>query len=80
MTISDMRLYLIKQYPNSMHWHQKVQEMPTRQVFAIYQKMSKKPPLDDYVQLYSTEPAGYHQIDMFEYMASQTQNHTEVKV
>ena len=72
-TISDMRLYLIKQYPDSMFWHQKVQKMPTKQVVAIYKKMTTrkdKPKNDD----------GYHQIDMFEYMATLTQNHTEGKV
>ena len=70
-TIADMRLYLIHQYPNSMHWHEKVQNMPTKQVVAIYQKMVKRNILP---------PSSYHQIDMFEYMASLAQNNTEVNV
>ena len=76
-TISEMRLYLMSRYPNSLTWHRKVQKMPTKQVVAIYNKFK-----DDHVPIkpiVPTEPK-YHQIDMFEYMASLTQNHTEVKV
>ena len=73
-TISEMRLYLMSRYPNSLKWHRKVQNMPTRQVVAIYKKMSADPLENMYVR----DPK-YHQIDMFEYMASLEQNHTEVK-
>ena len=72
-TISDMRLYLMSRYPNSLTWHRKVQNMPTRQVVAIYKNMTTVKPA-------IIEPEGYHQIDMFEYLASLTQNHTEVSV
>ena len=41
-TISEMRLYLMGQYPESMFWHNKVQKMPTRQVVAVYRKMYGK--------------------------------------
>ena len=73
LTISDMRLYLMSRYPNSLTWHRKVQNMPTRQVVAIYKNMTTVKPA-------IIEPEGYHQIDMFEYLASLTQNHTEVSV
>ncbi len=73
MTISDMRLYLMRQYPESMFWHNKVQKMPTRQVVAIYKKMHGK-------SRQALETSSYHQIDMFEYMATLTQNNTEVNV
>ena len=71
MTISDMRQYIMSRYPNKMYWHEKVQKMPTRQVIAIYNNMTKRSKKVSY------DP-NYHQIDMFEYMASLTQNHTEV--
>lgn len=71
-TIADMRLHLIDQYPDSMRWHEKVQKMPTRQVVAIYNKMANRG-IPGYV-------SSYHQIDMFEYLASIEQNHTEVNV
>ena len=74
-TISDMRLYLMSRYPNSLTWHRKVQNMPTRQVVAIYKNMTTVKPAKVY-----PDPDGYHQIDMFEYLASLTQNHTEVSV
>ena len=75
LTISDMRLYLMSRYPNSLYWHRKVQNMPTKQVVAIYKRMSADP-LENMV----VRNPNYHQIDMFEYMASLTQNHTEVMV
>lgn len=71
MTISDMRQYIMSRYPDKMYWHEKVQKMPTRQVIAIYNSMTRRPKKVVY------DP-NYHQIDMFEYMASLTQNHTEV--
>lgn len=73
MTISDMRLYLMNRYPESMFWHQKVKKMPTKQVVAIYKKMVEK-------SREALETSDYHQMDMFEYMAGLTQNNTEVNV
>lgn len=72
-TISDMRLFLMSRYPKSVEWHRKVVDMPTRQVIAIYQRMNQKKDKPK-------KKEGYHQIDMFEYMASLTQNNTEVNV
>lgn len=72
MTISDMRLYLMSRYPDSMSWHKKVLNMPTKNIVAIYKKFSAKTE--------KIEDPNYHQITMFEYMASLTQNHTEVSV
>lgn len=74
-TISEMRLYLMNRYPNRLWWHEKVQKMPTKQVVAIYRKMTNSQP-----KKIETEDGSYHQINMFEYMASLTQNNTEVKV
>ena len=73
-TISEMKLYLMSRYPNSLKWHKKVQNMPTKQVVAIYRSMHNREILDKPI-----EYSDYHQIDMFEYMASLTQNNTEVK-
>lgn len=75
-TISKMRKFLCDQYPERIWWHQKVWKMPTNQVVAIYKKMVNAPK----VKITEVEHSGYHQIDMFEYMATLTQNHTEVKV
>lgn len=75
-TISDMRLYLMSRYPNSLKWHKKVQVMPTRQVVAIYKKFTA----DRSEKIMCHNPSNYHQIDMFEYLASIEQNHTEVVV
>ena len=77
MTISDMRLYLMSRYPNSLKWHRKVQKMPTRQVIAIYKRMKE---LEEKNLVHPSNDSSYHQIDMFEYMASLTQNNTEVNV
>ena len=76
-TIADMRLYLMSRYPNSLKWHKKVQNMPTRQVVAIYKRMEE---LENRNLVHPHNDSNYHQIDIFEYMASLTQNHTEVNV
>ena len=65
----------MSRYPNSLRWHKKVQNMPTRQVVAIYKKMSADP-LENMV----VRNPNYHQIDLWEYMASKYDNHTEVDV
>ena len=75
-TISKMRKFLCDQYPDRIWWHQKVWKMPTNQVVAIYKKMTTKTTKENPKH---TDPS-YHQIDMFEYMATLTQNHTEVKI
>ena len=76
MTISEMRLYLMSRYPNSLNWHKKVQNMPTKQIVAIYKRMKE---LENKNLVHPYNP-NYHQIDMFEYMATLTQNNTEVNV
>ena len=76
-TMSEMRLYLMSRYPNSLKWHKKVQNMPTRQVIAIYKRMKE---LEEKNLVHPHNDPNYHQIDMFEYMASLIQNHTEVNV
>ena len=76
-TISEMRLYLMSRYPNSLKWHKKVQNMPTRQVVAIYKKMKRD---EENNLVHPHNDSNYHQIDMFEYMASLIQNNTEVNV
>ena len=69
LTISDMRLYLMSSYPNALNWHKKVLNMPTRQVVAIYKRMKE---LEEH-----SHNSNYHQIDMFEYLASLNQTRTE---
>ena len=68
--MSEMRKFIMNLYPDNIWWHAKVWKMPTKQVVAIYKKYKDR----------DKEPEGYHQISIFEYMASQTQNHTEVKI
>lgn len=72
--MSEMRQYIMDLYPEKIWWHEKVQKMPTKQVVAIYNSYKNKRPRK------SSESNSYHQIDMFEYMASLTQNNTEVNV
>ena len=68
--MSEMRLFVMGLYPDKLWWHEKVQKMPTKQIYAIYEKYKENKR--------RKKPEGYHQIDMFEYMATLTQNHTEV--
>lgn len=77
MTISEMRLYLMSRYPNSLKWHKKVQNMPTRQTVAIYKRMKE---LENKNLVHPHNDSNYHQIDMFEYLASLNQTRTEVNV
>lgn len=76
-TISEMRLYLMSRYPNSLKWHKKVQNMPTRQIVAIYKRMKE---LENKNLVHPHNNSNYHQIDMFEYLASLNQTRTEVNV
>lgn len=76
-TISEMQLYLMSRYPYSLKWHKKVSEMPPRQVIAIYKKMKKDEELN---LVHPHNNSSYHQIDMFEYLASLSKTHTEVNV
>lgn len=76
-TISEMRLYLMSRYPNSLKWHKKVQNMSTRQVVAIYKKMKRD---EEKNLVHPHNDSNYHQIDMFEYLASLNQTRTEVNV
>ena len=77
MTFSEMRLYLMSRYPYSLKWHKKVLNMSTRQVVAIYKRMKE---LEEKNLVHPHNNSSYHQIDMFEYLASITENHTEVNV
>lgn len=70
--MSEMRQFVMNLYPDRIWWHEKVAHMRTCQVVAIYKKYKDKDK--------DKEPEGYHQIDIFEYLAGQSQNHTEVKV
>ena len=76
-TISEMRLYLMSRYPYSLKWHKMVVDMPTRQVVAIYKKMKND---EEKNLVHPHNDSNYHQIDMFEYLASLNQTRTEVKV
>jgi hypothetical protein len=76
-TISEMRLYLMSRYPHSLNWHKKVQNMSTRQIVAIYKRMKE---LENKNLVHPHNDSNYHQIDMFEYLASLNQTRTEVNV
>lgn len=76
-TISEMRLYLMSRYPNALKWHKKVSEMPTRRIVAIYKRMKE---LEEKNLVHPHNDSNYHQIDMFEYLASLNQTRTEVNV
>ncbi len=87
MTVNDMRLYLLEQYPNSKTWRHRVANMKTNQVIAIYKDMEQR----NYrkAQEAKAEPkqeAEYHQMDIYEYqllLANEKGlkgSHTEVKV
>lgn len=76
-TISEMRLYLMSRYPNALKWHKKVSEMPTRRVVAIYRRMKE---IEEKNLVHHNNDSSYHQIDMFEYLASLNQKRTEVNV
>lgn len=76
-TMSEMRLYLMSRYPNSLKWHKKVQNMPTRQIVAIYKRMKE---LENKNLVHPHNNSNYHQIDMFEYLVSLSQTRTEVNV
>ena len=76
-TIAEMRLYLMSRYPYSLKWHKRVVDMPTRQVVAIYKKMKND---EERNLVHPHNDSNYHQIDMFEYLASLNQTRTEVNV
>lgn len=74
--INEMRSYISSCY-DSMKWKNRVANMTTANVVAVYKKFTRE----------KREPAkqdpNYHQIDMFEYLYSINEGketHTEVKV
>ena len=87
-TMSEMRQYLMAQYPDNFHWHNKVRKMRTNQVVAIFYSMkeraAKKKKQAEEAKRLATEPKKqeqvYHQITMWEYMASLTENHTPIEI
>ena len=83
-TMSEMRQYIMAQYPDNFHWHNKVRNMRTGQVVAIFYSMKeraakKKAKLLAEKKAKKNEPV-YHQITMWEYMASLTENHTPIEI
>lgn len=80
-TISEMRLYLMSKYPNSLKWQERVSKMHTRQVIAIYKKWTTQEIVEGARKNgLLPEDTSYHQINMFEYLASLNQTRTEVNV
>ena len=86
MTINDMRNYISSKYPG-MKWKDKVYNMPTYQVIAIYRSFKNREIDKKYeekkLKLLNKDPDNYHQIDMFEYLYSINkgkETHTEVNV
>ena len=85
MTISDMRSFINAQYPDSINWHRKVRGMKTNQVVAIYYSMrdraaKKKHKEEEERKKKVKQEQQYHQIDMWEYLASIENNTTRIKV
>lgn len=85
MTISDMRSYIMHAYPNNMKWHRKVREMPTNQVIAVYYSIKdratkKKLKAAEKIKVQEKKEQEYHQIDMWEYLSSITNNHTQIEI
>lgn len=86
-TMSEMRQYIMAQYPNDFHWHMRVRKMPTRQIVAIFYSMKDRAAKKKYKAIAEkraneakkNEPQ-YHQITMWEYMASLTENHTPIEI
>lgn len=63
MEIWQMRNWLLQQYPG-VRWHERVSRMAPNQVIAIYRSMRNRPKKKEPVKT-----DGYHQIDMFEWLA-----------
>lgn len=84
VTIADMKSFLNAQYPNSINWHRKVKQMSTAQTIAIYYSMkeraAKKKLKAAEKKAQEKKEQEYHQIDMWEYLSSITNNHTQIEI
>ena len=88
VTIAEMKSFLNAQYPDSVPWHRKVRNMPTRQVVAVYYSMKeriakkkrKEKEMEELRKKQQEVEKQYHQIDMWEYLASIEHNTTKIKV
>lgn len=73
-TIKEMRIALHDHWPKAtLDWHEKINNMPTKQVVAIYKYIqSKKEDVQE----------EHHQINIFEYMATCTEegSHTQINI
>ena len=86
-TMSEMRQYIMAQYPDNFNWHMRVRKMPTNQIVAIFysmkdraaKKKAKAIAEKKALEAKKNEPQ-YHQITMWEYMASLTENHTPIEI
>ena len=65
MDVREMRRWLSSQYPG-VRWHERVARMPTKQIIAIYRSMQSR---KNKIENRAIEPDGYHQIDLFEWLA-----------
>ncbi len=85
VTIAEMKSFLNAQYPDSITWHRRVRGMKTNQVVAIYYDMKdraakKKRKEKEEREKKVEQEKQYHQIDMWEYLASIEHNTTKIKV
>lgn len=85
ITIADMKNFLNAQYPNSINWHRKVRQMHPAQTIAIYYSMKdraakKKLKAAEKLKAQEKKEQEYHQIDMWEYLSSITNNHTQIEI
>ena len=100
MTVSEMRQFLMAQYPDSFKWHAKVSKMKSNQVIAIYYSMKERIKIkekerkeelkrlkeqqlaveEQMINQTNEEKEKYHQIDMWEYLATLKENHTQIKL
>lgn len=79
MTINDMRLYILQTYPKgTAKWREKVTNMPTAQVIAIYKSIKEREAKKKTDAEYYND--GYHQIDIYEYLAMKQEkgSHTQI--
>ena len=74
-TINQMRSKILEAYPNaSMKWRQKVTNMKTSQVVAIYRSVLAR---EEKLEKQKAQDKKYHQIDIWEWLTAQSENSDE---
>lgn len=79
MTINQMRAYVLDFYPNaSQKWRSKVLDMPTNQIVAIYKSILSRQSSNNRSEG-DSKKEDYHQIDIWEFLASSDAGNEDVK-